>query len=278
MIIDCDPGIDDALAILLALKAGLEIEGITTVHGNVALSQTTANASRLLEFLSVNLPLGRGAESPLVCEPFHASEVHGKDGLGDAKIPYSSRNIFLDGVDFILKRVQSGTRRIVAIGPLTNIALAFRKGSSTMEELEELVMMGGAIAESGNVTERAEFNFFVDPHAADFVLRQNLRKVLIPLDVTRRVSLQPRLLNKLGESRAAELVRMLVKKSIYLHDPLAVGYVLDPSFVSLEGMSLAVATEGSLRGACLPGKGEVEVATSVDGERFLDYFISSIDR
>lgn len=166
----------------------------------------------------------------------------------------------------------------MAIGPLTNIALAFQAEPSTMESLMELVIMGGAIRETGNVTIRAEFNFFVDPHAADFVMRQDVRKVLIPLDVTRKVSLDPERLNVIGESRHSELVRLLVKKRIFLHDPLAVGYFLDPSFVSLESMGLKVSEEGSLRGACEPGEGRVEVATSVDSRRFLNFFLSTIGR
>ena len=301
IIFDCDPGVDDALALIVALNSGLvEMAGITTVSGNVSVSKTTRNACRLLDYLGLEVPVARGAERPLKVKPRHAT-VHGTDGLGDSLLlPVgSSRKIEREGAtDFIVRAVRSGVRTIVATGPLTNIALAFQRDRKAMKGVEELIMMGGAVRVPGNVDSLSEFNFHSDPDAADYVLQSAaVPKVLVPLDVTHKVLLTPADLAEIGDSRSGRLVRSIVGRyqkgyadsglaGSPLHDPLAMGFCIDPTFLRLRPMYLRVETTGTYtRGACVTEgrpwmniKPNVRVAVGVDSRRFLEYFKRTASR
>ncbi|MDA4114254.1 MAG: nucleoside hydrolase [Thaumarchaeota archaeon] len=296
LIFDCDPGVDDALALILALNSDrVDLGGITTVSGNVSVDQTTRNACRLLDYFDVDIPVAKGASRPLKVAPVHSERVHGSDGLGDSPLlpPDSPRKLEPGGaVEFILRSVGSGVGTIVATGPLTNIALAFQKDREVMGGVRELVMMGGAIHVPGNMDSLSEFNFYVDPDAADYVLQEaTVPKVLVPLDVTRKVLLTPADVAGLGETRSGRLIRSIVPKyhSGYigtglpggpLHDPLAMGFCIEQDFLDLRPLFVRVETTGVYtRGACVPEERpwvqrppNVEVALGVDSERFLDYF------
>lgn len=300
IIFDCDPGVDDALALLLALKSGrVELAGITTVSGNVSVDQTTKNACRLLDYAGADVPVAMGAAGPLKVPPLHGERVHGKDGLGDSPLlpPSSPRRLERDGaVGFILGCVRSGVKTIVATGPLTNIALAFQRDEKTMRGLKELIIMGGAVRVAGNVDSISEFNFYADPDAADYVLqRPGVPKVLVPLDVTHQVIMTQARLSELGDSPTGRLAKSILQTYVRrymdeglrgspLHDPLAMGYCLDETFLRLRPMFLRVETTGTFtRGACVPEKRAMErrrpnvsVALGVDSERFLDYFGDTI--
>jgi purine nucleosidase len=196
IILDTDPGIDDALAILLALASPeLSLEGLTIVHGNCSLEQATINGLSLLELANAShIPLAKGCEVPLVQPSLLAPETHGNSGLGYAKLPEPrSRPIVQHGCDFLIERVMSnpGEITLVAVGPLTNVAIAIRKEPKIIKSLKEIIIMGGSIRHQGNSTPMAEFNVHVDPHAAYMVYHSGIPMTLVPLDATYQCILTP---------------------------------------------------------------------------------------
>lgn len=189
ILIDSDPGIDDSLAILLALASPeLSLEGVSVVHGNCSLEQATKNGLSVLELANAShIPLTIGCELPLVQPSLLAPETHGNTGLGYAKLPEPrTKPSVQHGSDFLIEMIMSnpGEFTLVAIGPLTNVALAIRKEPGIVDALKELVIMGGAIRHEGNTTALAEFNTYVDPHAAHIVYHAGIPTTLVPLDVT----------------------------------------------------------------------------------------------
>jgi len=189
IIIDTDPGIDDSLAILLALASPeVQLEGLTVVHGNSSTEQGTINALSVLELAGAShIPVARGCELPLVQSSLLAPETHGNKGLGYAQLPApQSRPIVQDGCDFLIEQIMSnpGEITVVGIGPLTNVALAIRKEPRIVQAVKELFIMGGALRHEGNTTPLAEFNTYVDPHAAHIVYHSGMPITLTPLDVT----------------------------------------------------------------------------------------------
>ena len=189
ILIDADPGIDDACAILLALASPeLSLEGVSIVHGNCSLEQGTINGLSVLELgKASHIPLAKGCSSPLVQPSLLAPETHGNTGLGYAQLPSPrSKPIRQHGCDFLIEKILAspGEITLVAIGPLTNVALAIRQEPRIMDSIKELIIMGGAIRHEGNTTALAEFNTFVDPHAAHIVFHAGIPITLVPLDVT----------------------------------------------------------------------------------------------
>ena len=196
ILFDTDPGIDDACAILLALASPeVSIEGLSIVHGNCSLDQATRNALSLLELANAShIPVARGCNLPLIQPSLLAPETHGDSGLGYAHLPEPRiRPLGQHAVDFLIERILSspGEITLVALGPLTNVALAIRQEPSIIECLKELIIMGGAIRHEGNTTALAEFNTYVDPHAAHIVYQAGIQATLVPLDVTYRCILTP---------------------------------------------------------------------------------------
>lgn len=189
IIIDTDPGIDDALAILLALASPeIQLEGLTVVHGNSSTGQGTINALAILELAGAShVPVAAGCSLPLVQPSLLAPETHGNSGLGYAQLPEpKNQPIAQKGSDFLIEKIMSnpGDITIVAIGPLTNLALAVREEPRIVEAVKEVFIMGGAIRHEGNTTPLAEFNTYVDPHAAHIVYHSGMPITLTPLDVT----------------------------------------------------------------------------------------------
>ena len=318
IIIDTDPGIDDALAIALALRSiQLKVEAITTVCGNVSVDHGTRNALMLAEAFggSTPPPVARGAERPLKREPVHAAHVHGDDGIGgitqlkepDGKPKYPaprSSAIKAHAVDLILDTVKKnpGEITVVAIGPLTNVAHAIQRNRATMEKLNELIVMGGAVSGRGNVTATAEFNFYADPEAAQQVLHAGLNTTLVGLDVTEKTLLPKADFEKaLGSSkRTADKLLMDLspiyfaiaekrsgKPSCPLHDPLAIGVAIDPTFVKTKEFAAEVETHGKLTSGMLvadyrsvalvnPLHGRVRAGIEVEADRFVDYFLRTL--
>jgi inosine-uridine nucleoside N-ribohydrolase len=188
LILDCDPGIDDALAIVFACgHPGLELRGVTTVAGNVGLAQTTANALSVLEFAGQpGVPVAAGSPVPLLRPGLDARDVHGESGLGHAHLPRPrSRPLDAAATDFIIDTIGAspGEITLVATGPLTNIALAVRRHPSLASQAADFVIMGGS-ASRGNVTPAAEFNIAADPEAAAIVFGAGWRVTMLSLDVT----------------------------------------------------------------------------------------------
>lgn len=277
VIIDTDPGIDDALALALALRSPeLRVEAITTVGGNVNVELGTRNALWVLESLGVENapPVAKGAGLPLERNPVDASHVHGADGLGDiSKLVDSDGSPRYspprgsaggqDAVDLILEAAAKnpGEITLIAVGPLTNVAHAVERDAAAMGQLAELIIMGGSVSGIGNVTPTAEFNFYADPHAAQRVLRANLNTTVVGLDVTQKTQLAKadferhlakskdrarRFLADVSELYFKGGVERRGRASCALHDPLAVGVAIDRTFVRTAAFQADVESEGPL--------------------------------
>jgi inosine-uridine nucleoside N-ribohydrolase len=276
LLIDTDPGIDDALAILLALcSPEARIEALTTVAGNVPVDLATVNARRILAVAAPRPmpPVARGAAAPLQRPLVTAAPVHGHDGLGNLerfvepdgrpRYPAPAPDVEMrPAPEVILGAVDrwGPELTIVALGPLTNLAAALALDARRLARAGRIVVMGGAIGVPGNITPAAEFNFYVDPEAAALVLEAGLPVELVPLDVTRQVVLaQARLTERLRgcPTRTARFILDFTLHGfafgadregggIVLHDPLAMAVALDPSVVTLEPLSVEVECEGRL--------------------------------
>jgi len=301
--IDCDVGVDDALALILAFHSPeLDVKAVTGVNGNVPLERVFENIQKVLSLIQPgNKPLiAKGADHPLKGKPIYAHSVHGKDGLGGAKIDHKGGKEWwqfyagpADELITKMARQDPGEVTLIATGPLTNLGLAIRKDSESMRKLREIVIMGGAVRIGGNITPYAEFNIFSDPLAAKIVLGSELPIVLVPLDVTHRVSLTPQAMEARVSPINNSFSKFTVeatgynstkhqfrnKELIHLHDPLAVGVVIDPDLVKKEKLSLTVETqEGEYFGKIEEGSGDLnmDVCLAVDAKRFLELFLSRL--
>ncbi len=189
IILDTDPGIDDALAILLALASPeIVLDGISAIHGNASTAQVATNALSILELAKAgHVPVYKGCEIPLVQPSLLSPETHGNTGLGYANLSAPLNQARAQhGCDYLIEQIMSHPKEItlVAIGPLTNVALAIRKEPRIVENVKEVFIMGGAIRHQGNTTPLAEYNTYVDPHAAHMVFHSGMPMILTPLDVT----------------------------------------------------------------------------------------------
>jgi inosine-uridine nucleoside N-ribohydrolase len=319
ILIDTDPGIDDALALFLAWGTpGLRVEAITTVAGNVPVDLATTNVFRLLDAARPrHRPrVARGADAPLRQPLTTAAHVHGEDGLGNlsrftgpdggARYPAAPLHLEMrDGADLILEMADrfGANLVVVALGPLTNVALALRRDPGRLRRVGRIVAMGGAVAASGNVTPAAEFNFYVDPDAADAVLEGGLPLDLVPLDVTRQVVLRrDALAAGLGVPHAGR-AQFLLDLSAHgfefgaargeggmpLHDPLAVALASDPFLAGWEPLHVRVETGSALtRGLSLADRrpagsrerlpANCRVALTVDAPRALARVLEGLCR
>jgi len=265
VILDVDTGVDDALAIMLAVRSPeLEVLGLTTVSGNVPVAMCTANTLLVLEVLDAsNIPVVSGAGQPLAREAFTAPEIHGRDGLGNvtARYPRPLRQVAQGADGFLLEMIRRfpGELTLVATGPLTNVATAIRRDREAMQALHGITVMGGAIRVPGNVGPTTEFNFGVDPEAAAIVLGAGLPIRLVPLDVTEQVVLSREVVeNARGIGKLQRFICDMTAATMafhrehegfdgmFLHDPLAVGVVADPSLVRSQPMAVAVERRGEL--------------------------------
>lgn len=319
VLIDTDPGIDDALALFLAWGLpGLRVEAISTVAGNVPVDVATVNVFRILEAAPpAHRPrVARGAAAPLRRPLVTATHVHGEDGLGnldrfrgpDGRPRYPIPRLQLemrDGADLILETAGRFGEDlvVVALGPLTNVALALGRDPERLRRIGRLVIMGGAVTVAGNVTPAAEFNFHVDPDAAQAVLAGRLPAEIVPLDVTRRVTLgQDDLDRRLPIPRGprGQFLEDFTAHGfafggargdggITLHDPLAVAVAADSTLVGLEPLDVQIETESELtRGLSLadrrPGAPEgrrppnCHVALTVDAPRALAMALEGLCR
>ncbi|PDQ17829.1 nucleoside hydrolase [Mesorhizobium sanjuanii] len=266
IIIDTDPGQDDAVAILLALgSAELEIVGITAVAGNVPLKLTEKNARKICELAGrPDIKVYSGAIRPLVRELVTAEEVHGKTGLNGPDLPEPKMKLQDQyAVDFIvetLMKEQSGTITLCALGPLTNVALALIREPKIAPRIKEIVLMGGGFFEGGNVTPTAEFNIYVDPQAADVVFKSGIPIVMMPLDVTHKAlttATRTQAFRKLGTrvgTATAEMLEFFERfdEEKYgtdggpLHDPCVIAYLLTPELFNGRNCSVTVETASEL--------------------------------
>ena len=267
IIIDTDPGQDDAAAIMLALGSPDEIEllGITAVAGNVPLSLTERNARIVCELCGrFDVKVFAGADKPVARALVTAEHVHGKTGLDGPELAEPTMALQdQHGVDFIIETVlreAPGSVTLCTLGPLTNIALALRKAPEIASRVRELVMMGGGFFEGGNITPAAEFNIYVDPEAADEVFRSGMPIVMMPLDVTHRVlTFKSRVaaIRALGSRPAIAMAEMLEFFERFdiekygsdggpLHDPTVIAYLLKPELFSGRDCNVEIEVQSPL--------------------------------
>jgi purine nucleosidase/pyrimidine-specific ribonucleoside hydrolase len=294
ILLDCDPGHDDAIALLLALASPeVELVGVTTVAGNQTLDKTTANALRVLELAGAEIPVAAGADRPLVRELRVAANVHGETGLDGPDLPPPrTEPVPEHAVDFLAERVAG--RTLVATGPLTNFALLLARYPEARPE--RLVLMGGAIAE-GNVTPAAEFNIWVDPEAAARVFEAGLDVTMVGLDVTHKALMTRAHAEELRKAgRVGQVVAELFDffsvfhHEVYgfdgspIHDAVAVAHVLNPDLLDLERLHVAVDCESTLcRGRTVVDlwrrTGEepnADVAVGIDADPFLSLLVERL--
>jgi purine nucleosidase len=304
IILDVDTGIDDALAIAYAVRSpALEVLGITTCFGNVPVEEASRNSLIVLDYLDSGVPVFQGAAHPLV-RPYSGEKavaVHGEDGLGGRADIEPKRGVEpVSAVDFIIGRVKERPNEVtlICVGTLTNLALALMKAPEIAGLIGRVVIMGGAVTVPGNVTPWAEANIINDPEAADFVFRSGVPITLVGLDVTMKTLLPEEALaewrakgTRLGDFMA-DIAAFYIGcykrnypgiRGCGLHDPLAVGVVIDPSFVKTRPLHVQVDLEGELSFARTVGdlrdkpekEPNMDVCLKVDAERFLRHFLDN---
>jgi purine nucleosidase len=267
IIIDTDPGIDDAVAILLALAAPEELEvlGIVAVAGNLPLVQTERNARRVCELAGrADIPVYAGCGRPILRPLATAEHIHGETARDRLLLPEPTMPLQAQhGVDFLVETLRAAEARTItlcALGPLTNIAMALVKAPEVAGKISELVIMGGAAFELGNVTPAAEFNIHVDPQAAAIVFDSGIPITMMPLDVTHQLlTTPPRLdaLRVLGNHCGGAVAALLASferrrrakfgsRATALHDPSIIAYLLSPTFFQGREVNVAIETQSPL--------------------------------
>lgn len=299
IVLDCDPGHDDAFAILLAAASKeIELLGVTTVVGNSYLENTTNNARRILDLFDIDVPVFAGAAKPLIRNIVVAPNIHGQSGLDGAEIPPAKRKIEkMHAVDFIADMVEKYEGVVlVPTGPLTNIAIFLLKYPKLAHRVSRIVLMGGGIA-FGNVTPVAEFNIFADPEAAKIVFRSGIPIVMAPLDLTHQVvatEAEASRLRTFGPKFEILADLLMFFKSTYkkvfnidgaiLHDPCTVMYLIHPEIFESKEYSVDVETKGELTYGqtvvdlwrTTGNQPNAEILLKVDRERFFEILFEKL--
>lgn len=303
VIIDCDPGVDDTAALLLANQMPeLDILAVTTVAGNVGVDKTTNNAKKVRKIMGADFPIYQGADKPMFRELVTAAEFHGADGFGGVELPVPedvlSDEKAWDAIYRIAKEC-NGELVLIAVGPMTNIGIALAKYKELPKLIQKIVIMGGA-AIGGNVTPSAEFNIYVDPEAADMMFCSGIPVHMCGLDVTMKAYATPEELNRIGElgTPQAKLFRDVLQKGlekyigwgklgVALHDPAAVIYTVYPELFTAEEAGVRVETKGPITvgktvtdlysDKQFENKNAV-VVTDVEREKFLDLVYTLMEK
>ena len=305
VILDCDPGHDDAMAILLAAASTtIELEGITIVAGNQVLEKTALNAQRVCSVAGIrDVPIVPGADRPMRRDQVVAAEIHGASGLDGPT--WGPPTVGLDprhAVDFIIERAGADDGRpltIVAVGPLTNVALALEREPAIAARVDRIAIMGGAIG-LGNWTPSAEFNIYADPEAADAVIGSGVPITLVPLEVTHRALATDAVIERIAalDSSVSEMAVALMRffaetyERVFgfdapaVHDPCAVAAIIDPALVPAMRMNVTVDTTSELslgRTVCdvhrVTGRQpNVDVAVDLDVAGFWDLMVAALAR
>jgi pyrimidine-specific ribonucleoside hydrolase len=299
LIIDCDPGHDDAMALMLAVASPeLELTAVTTVAGNQTIEKVTANAIRVLDVAGSDVPVAAGAHRPLVHPADTAADVHGESGLDGPDLPPPSRPPEdVHAVELMARRLRERPHTLAAVGPLTNVALLLAVHPELAGRIERLVIMGGAVG-NGNVTPAAEFNIWVDPEAAQRVFTSDLDLTMVGLDVTHEALLSAEAAEGLrAAGRSGAVVADLhafyrrFHEQVYghdstpVHDALAVASLIRPELLGTELLPVEVETGyGPARGRTIvdrlrrTGPGNVRVALEVDADGFISLLCERIAR
>lgn len=297
IIMDVDPGIDDSLAIMLAVKATqIQIEGFTVVSGNVDAVQGSRNLMFLLNHLDYNVKkIHMGALTPLTIDFQDARDTHGKDGIGEVYFPEEIKVEDKSAVDYIIDMLNNHPHEItiVALGPLTNLAKVIQKDPAALHKAKAIRMMGGAINVHGNSSPVAEYNFWVDPHAAQMVFNSKLENIyLYPLDVTYDIVFTPNMreMIKQFDDELADVIYNITRFYIDYHweqertlgcvinDPLVIADMLE-SIVHFEKGNIDIVESGIAVGEAIcdfDSAGQVHVATHVNNQQFFEVFLNTI--
>jgi pyrimidine-specific ribonucleoside hydrolase len=305
IVLDVDPGIDDAIAILLAVRSPeLDLRAVTVVFGNVELDLGVTNALKILELAGrTDIPVARGAEAPLVAQPLTAKNVHGENGLGNAVLPDPAAKLYPGSALRLMAETLSASPEpvtLVPVGPLTNIAIFLKAYPELRPKIREIVSMGGTAAEVGTVKPMVSFNILNDPEAAAIVYRSGLPVTMVGLDVTLETVLTPEHTRRFAGSTAAvaRFVDAVVRfhgevrdaDGLVVHDALAVGTLIDPTFVRTEALPVDIELAGDLtrgmtvvdRRADRTWKDAAPVSTrvslEVDAERFLSLLLDRLSQ
>ena len=304
VIIDCDPGIDDSLAIMLALKSKeLDVIGITIVCGNSPVEMGFENAKKVLKQMNrLDVPVFTGESKPLCREYVNALDTHGEDGLGESFLPeVDGYEQDLSAVDFLASTLKKEKVSVIALGPMTNLARLIQKDMDAFCRIEELVSMGGTFQSNGNCSPVAEYNYWCDPDAAALVYKtlheKSMRIHMIGLDVTRKIILTPTLLEYICRlnPKTGDFIRKITKFYFDFHwqwehiigcvinDPLAVAYFIDRSICSGLDAFVEIETKGISLGQSVVDsmnfyrkEPNATVLTKVDTFRFFQMFLSRL--
>jgi pyrimidine-specific ribonucleoside hydrolase len=303
VIMDCDPGHDDAIALIMAFASEkLEVRAVTTSAGNQTPEKTLNNALRVLDYIGVEVPVAQGAKRPLLRELEVAPEVHGESGLEGPEIPdATSKPVDMPAIDLMRKVIMESEEKITLIptGPLTNIAMLLLAYPEVKDKIEQISLMGGA-AYGGNWTPAAEFNILVDPEAAKIVYDSGLPIIMAGLDVTHKAIISKpeveiiRDLNTKVGIFVAELLDFFVKfhdevwklDGCPLHDPCAVAYLIAPEIFEYEQYAVDIETQGEFTTGMTvvdfnrqTGRDEnVKVLMGVDRQKFVDLLVDLVSQ
>lgn len=301
IILDVDTGVDDALAIAYAVHSPeLSLIGVTTCFGNIPVADASRNSLAVLEVLGANVPVIQGAAETLVRgeKSRYSRHVHGENGIGNVELAQPIKSILpeMNAVDYLIEQIYKRPHEltIVAVGPLTNIALAIQKDANIIPLIKEIIIMGGAVNVPGNVTPYGEANIVADPEAAAVVFSSGANVVLVGLDVTLQ-TLLPRAKIKEWQQSNEQATALLGKMTDFyigayeqlypgiggcaLHDPLAIGVAINSSFVTTERMDITVVTEGEKTGQTIgvpSPSATVQVCVTVDHALFVQHFLERI--
>lgn len=302
LIMDVDTGIDDALAIAYAVRSkAFHILGMTTNFGNVPLEIATRNTNIVLQQLNQHVPVYPGSAHRFQAadETLNfATHVHGDDGLGNTLTTNEASPVKANqAADFIIRQLEQypGEITLLFVGPLTNLAKAIEQNQAAVAQAKQIVIMGGAVTVPGNVTPYAEANIASDPKAAQFVFDSSIEVTLVGLDVTLQTLLPQKYVEDWLQSTddtsqfyaaiTSHYVNFYEKSNpniggCGLHDPLAVGIILDPSFVQTKSMRVQVETAGDQKGQTRSqtnGEASIHVCLGVDHQRFLEHFLTTLN-
>ncbi len=299
ILFDTDPGVDDSMALLFALASPeLDVIGVTTVFGNNGVDKMTLNALRVLEVAGrSDIPVAQGAAAPLVrAYRGRGAAVHGADGLGNSHLPLPvGKPLNESAASFIVRTVcaQPGEVTLVAVGPLTNLALALKLEPRLAEAVKAVVIMGGAAHVPGNISPVAEANIYNDPEAARLVFSAGWPLTMVGLDVTTRTvmtraffdsliavhSLRTEFLARIAPFYFAFYKQLYGMDGVFTHDPSAIGFAIDPGLFQIERVPIYVETEGNCAGQTVPDPnhnwvttGEAKVCIAVESEKLLRLF------
>lgn len=302
VILDCDPGHDDAIAMIIACASDkLDVKAITTVGGNQTVKKTTNNALRVLSFIDRDIPVAKGADRPMRRALEIAPEVHGDTGLDGPELPEPTKKaVDINAYDLMAKVIEESDKKVVLVptGPLTNIAIFLLSYPHLHDKIERISLMGGA-AIGGNWTAAAEFNILVDPEAADIVFKSGIPITMAGLDVTHKAQIREAEIERIKSqggkvaTMVAELLEFFIKfhKEVVgwdfapLHDPCAVAYLINPDMFKSEHLNIAIDLDGEHTTGCTVADFDkktgrapnAEVLLDVDTDAFVDLIIDAVN-